>query len=349
MNWLRCLVIGVAGLAAAAAQTPVADLNALGNQAMDRRDYPAAESYYRKAIEEFRNLGPAYEAHLAASLFNLGIAFCVEGNRAEAARYYEEALALHRRALGPKHLRTVTNVNRMAGNYLTLGDVERAEGLYTEALLIERELYPNDVQLAYSLCGLAAAHLRKGQNGDVLALAEEALDVARRTAGDTSLDAAQMYANVAEIHRTFGRPDRALPLYRKARFIYEKAPGSADSRAWSTLSQEGLILMGEGKLTLAEQALTQALDGLGKSCPSCIPEVSVAENNLGLLRLKQKRYADADQLLSHALLLQEEYLARPSREMADTLRNLAAVREKQRLHADAVRLQNRATMILGLR
>ena len=65
---LRLWVIGLAGVAAATAQTPVAELNDLGNQAMDRRDYPAAESYFRRAIEEFRALGPNYEAHLAASL-----------------------------------------------------------------------------------------------------------------------------------------------------------------------------------------------------------------------------------------------------------------------------------------
>jgi tetratricopeptide (TPR) repeat protein len=316
---------------------------------MERRDYAAAESYFQKAIDEFRAMGKNYEAHLAASLCNLAVAVGAQGKRAEAARYFEEALALHRRSLGPKHLRTVTNINRMAGNYLTLGDTDRAESLFAEATQIERELYPNDVQLAHSLGGLAAAHLRKGQTADVLPLAEEALELARRTAGEDSLDAAQMYANVAEIHRTFGRPDRALPLYRKARFIYAKTLGPADARVSSTLSQEGLILMGEGKLTLAEQALVRAVDDLSKSCPSCVPEVSVAENNLGLLRLKQKRYAEADQLLSHVLALQERYLARPAREMADTLHNLAVVREKEQLHADAVRLQSRATMILALR
>jgi tetratricopeptide (TPR) repeat protein len=243
----------------------------------------------------------------------------------------------------------MTNVNRMASHYLTLGDVDRAERLYAEALPIAREWYPDDVQLAHSLGGLASAHLRKGQTADVLPLAEEALEVARKTAGENSLDAAQMYANVAEIHRTLGRPERALPLYRKARFICEKAVGPADPRALTILSQEGLILMGEGKLTLAEQALNRSLDGLGKSCPWCVHEVSVAENNLGLLRLKQKRYADADQLLSHVLSLQEKYLTQPAREMADTLNNLAVVREKEQLHADAVRLHNRAAMILGLR
>lgn len=347
MNWLRCWIIEFAGAVTITGQTPVADLNDLGNQAVDRRDYTAAESYFRKAAGEFRALGPDYEAHLAASLFNLAVAVCAEGKRIEGARYYEEALTLHRRSLGPKHLRTMTNANRMAGNYLTLGDVDRAESLYAEALSLERELYPNDVQLAHSLGGLASAHLRRGHAAEALPLAEEALELARQTAGDVSLDAAEMYAYVAETHRTLGRPERALPLFRKARFIYEKALGPGDPRVSSVLGQEGLILMDEGKLTLAEQAFNRALKGFRRSCPSCVPEVTVAENHLGLLRLKQKRYADADQLLSHVLALQEKYLTQPAREMVNTLHSLAVVREKEQLHADAVRLEKRATMILG--
>jgi tetratricopeptide (TPR) repeat protein len=338
----------LAGVLTAAAQIPLAALNDLGNQALDRRDYPAAQAYFRQAAEEFRAMGPVYEPHLAASLLNLGLTNSLQGNRAEAAKYYDEALVLHRRSLGPKHIRTVTNLNRAAGNYLTLADLDRAESLYSEALQIERELYPRDVQLALTLGGLAAAHLRKGQTDDVLPLAEEALEVARASEGENSLEAAQMYANVGEVHRILGHGDRALPLYRKAQAIFEKALGPADPRISGMLSQEALILMDDGKLTLAEQSLNRALEGLHKGCPGCIAEISVAENNLGLLRLKQKRYAEADQLLTHVLTLQEQYLAKPAREMVDTLHNLAVVREKERLHADAVQLHNRASAILSL-
>ena len=165
---------------------------------------------------------------------------------------------------------------------------------------------------------------------------------------DNSLEAAQMYANVGEVHRILGHGDRALPLYRKAQAIFEKALGPADPRISGMLSQEALILMDDGKLTLAEQSLNRALEGLHKGCPGCIAEISVAENNLGLLRLKQKRYAEADRLLTHVLTLQEQYLAKPAREMVDTLHNLAVVREKEQLHADAVQLHNRASAILSL-
>jgi tetratricopeptide (TPR) repeat protein len=349
MNWLRFWVIGLAGVAAGAQTALPDDPTVLGNRAADHGDFGAAEPYYRKAVEEFRALGPDYEAHLAASLVNLAAANCGQGRRAEGAQYFEEALVLHRRTLGPKHLRTLININRMATNYLMMGNADRAEGLYAGALAIERELYPDDGQLAQTLGGLAAAMLRKGQTAEALPLVEEALQIARKSSGDGSVEAAQMYANVAEVHRVSGRLDRALPLYRKARFIYEKVLGESDTRVASILSQEGLILVNEGKLTLAAQALERAVDLLRLSCPLCVPEMSIAENNLGVLRLKQKRYAEADRLLTHVLALQEKYLARPGRETADTLQNLSMVREKEQLHEDAVRLRNQATMILSYR
>jgi tetratricopeptide (TPR) repeat protein len=349
MNWLRFWVVGMAGVAAAGAQTAPDNPNVLGNRAADRGDFAAAEPYYQKAVEEFRAMGPDYEAHLAGSLVNLASAACGQGRRAEGAKYFEEALVLHQRTVGPKHLRTMVNINRMATNYLVLGDADRAQSLLTGALAIERELYPNDGQLAQTLGGLAGVMMRKGQMAEALPMVEEALEIARKSSGDGSVEAAQMYANVAEVHRVLGRPDRALPLYRKARFIYETAMGKADTRVAATLSQEGLILINDGKLTLAGQALERAVDILRQSCPLCAPEMSIAENNLGILRLKQKRYAEADRLLTHVLALQEKYMAKPGREMADTLQNLSVVREKEQLHADAVRLRNRATTLLSYR
>jgi len=322
----------------AAAQSSI-DFNALGDQALGQRNYAVAESYFQQAVEEFRKLGPAYEAHLAASLLNLAATLCTEGRRTEGGRDYEEALALHRHSLGPRHIRTLVNINRLADNYMKLGEADKAQKLYSEALAIERELFPDDVQLAHSLGGLAAFHLSLGQAAEALPLAEEGLDVARRAAGEDSSDAAKMYACVAEIRRILGQPVRALPLYRKARSIYEKSFGPDDLRIAPILSQEGLILIGEGKLTLAEQALTGALRTLGSGCPACLPEIAVAENNLGVLRLRQKRYAEADQLFSHVLSLQNQYSSRPGSEAAATLQNLEIARQKEGLASQLPRSQ----------
>jgi len=349
MNWLRCGLLGVAGVVAAAAQASVGlDLNDRGNAEYGRGNYAEAERLHNQAVQVWRALGPGYQAHMAASLVNLGLALCAEGKRREGVDAYEQALALNRRSLGPKHIRTLSNMNMLGCVSLMLGDSDRAAALFAEALPVERELYPNGAELALTLAGLASLRLREGRPEEALPPAEEALSLALKVEED-GLNAALMYFLVAEIHRTAQRPERALPLYRKARFICDRILGPVNPQGASILSQEALVLMTDGKLSLAEQSMKRALDLLARSCPECVVEQATAENNLGQLRLKQKKYAVADQLLSHALALQEKALVRPGLETANTLQALALAREGEHRYDDAAQLQQRAAAILAYR
>ena len=346
--WIALILIATG----AAAQTPAdraQSLNTQGNRVSEEGDYVESERLYREAVALWRSLGPDYEGHLAGTLLNLGVALSGDGKRGEAAKVYEEALALHRRSLGAKHHRTVSNMNLLASDYLMLGDPERAVALFQEALPIERELYPEDIQLARTLEGLSNAMIRRGLAKEAIPQAEEALSIAIKAAGEESMDTALAYSNVGEAHRSFGKPERALPLFRKARAIYERALGPEHPRVAALLSQEGLILMQDGKLALAEQAMVKAVKLLRKVCPGCLVELSVAENNLGVLRLVQKRYRDADESLSNAVALRERFEASPSPQLAESLRSLATVREKERRFEDAARLNTRAATIRSYR
>jgi tetratricopeptide (TPR) repeat protein len=351
MNWFKYGLIGIIFAATAAAQTVQEglELNDRGNAARDRNDIAAAKSLFRQSAGVFRALGPKYEAHLAGALMNLGMATAVEGDRIEASHFYEQALELHRRTLGTKHIRTLTNMNYLGSAYMMLGDLDRAEALFAEVLPIARQLYPKDMELASALAGLSAVRARQKRFEEALALGDEAMALCTELQGDDSIDTALTYADIAEIHRMAGRDARALPLYRKARAIYEKALGPEHVRVASILSQEGLILMNDNKLALANAAMTRAVDVLASSCPKCLIERWIAESNLGLLRLKQGRFDEAAQLFSNALAMEEKSSPTPSREMAQTLYSLAAVREKQRRHEEALRLNQRADLILSYR
>jgi tetratricopeptide (TPR) repeat protein len=80
-----------------------------------------------------------------------------------------------------------------------------------------------------------------------------------------------------------------------------------------------------------------------------LAELSIAESNLGLLRLQQKRYREADEALTSAVELREKFSAKLGPELADALQTLAIAREKLRLFDDAARLNTRAEMIRGYR
>ncbi|HEV3198650.1 MAG TPA: tetratricopeptide repeat protein [Bryobacteraceae bacterium] len=346
---MRVAVWGGFALSAAWAQQDGFKLNDLGLAAATRSDHAEAERLYGEAITVWKRMGPQYQAHLATTQGNLAETLCMEGKRSEGARLFEESLATHRQILGSTNLRTLTIMNLLAGAYLMLGTDDRAASLFDEALRVEREHYPNDLQLARSLAGLSLMRLRAKRPDEALPLAEEALNLTLKTGSENGLDAALAYANVGEAHRWLGHTDRALPLLRKARSIYESILGPTHPRVASVLSQEGLIYMQDGKYSLAEKDMLQSLDFLAKSCPACTFEQLVSESNLGMLRLRQGKYAEADRLLTHVVSTEERYMARPGSDMATALQALAQVREKQRRYEDAAQLHKRADMILEYR
>lgn len=326
-----------------AAQPPAArDLNERGLAVYSRGDYGGAEQLYRESITKWMALGESFTPHLAITRMNLGEALSAQGKRGEAALELRQSLALFRRSFGIRDVRTLACVNLLAGVDLMLNNYEEAGRLYGEALPIERELYPAEVELARTLGGLSHLELLNGHPDLALPLAEEALSLAIRVTGPESIDTAFAYSNVGEVHRASGHPERALPLYRRARDIYEKLLGPAHPRVASMLSQEALILAGDGELATAAQQLNGALAILEKSCPGCLCERWTAEGYLAAVRMRQGKYAEADRLLSDVLTLQQSSNPQPSYEIAGTLKALDTLHQRAHRTGEADRMK-RAT------
>ena len=304
-------------------------INQRGIEAENRRDYVEAANYYRQSAEVFRALGPQFEGHLSIELFNLAETMCGLNKWREGESLFEESLTFSRRALGPKHIRTAAGLNALANVSMMLDDTPRAEALLAEALSIERENFPADLQLAHTLAALSAIRRRAGKPAEALPFAEEALSVALKAEGKEGTESAMMYRNVAQIHWTAQRSDRALPLFRKARAIMERLDETSDPRYASLLSQEGLAWMDDGKLGLAESDMKRAINLLSRA-PSAELELALAQNNLGLLRMRQKKYAEADELLSKALSAEQLYNSQDTAQINRTRDMLTQVRSALR-------------------
>jgi tetratricopeptide (TPR) repeat protein len=107
------------------AQTPAEtaqSLNTQGNRVSEAGSYQEAQRLYQESIKIWRSLGPQFEGHTAGTLLNLAVALAGDGQRQEATKVLEEALVLHRRALGVTHHHTLSNMNLLATNYLMLGE-----------------------------------------------------------------------------------------------------------------------------------------------------------------------------------------------------------------------------------
>jgi tetratricopeptide (TPR) repeat protein len=332
-------------LAPVIAQTGPNELNDRALKAADARQFEVAEKLFQQSIALWRAQGEEYALHAAFVENNLAQMYCAMGDRKRCSATLEQALPVFRRTLGIKDERTLTVINLLGGVYTMLGEHSRAAVLFQEALPVERELYPNSAELGRSLSGLATLAMQEGRAAEGAPIAEEALAVAIRSEGDDSLDAALAYANMAEAHRVLGQLDRAEPLFRKSRAIYEKKLGPDHPRVSSVLTQEGLIALQENKLATAEQSLTRALAIVEKTCPDCVYERVAAENDMALLRIRQGDLGAADELLADVLKRQEQSGSVPPAEIAVTLNTLAAVAQRQKRYEDAERLKHRAAVM----
>jgi tetratricopeptide (TPR) repeat protein len=136
-------------VAVAVAQPETAfDWNQLGVAAADRGDLGEAEQDYQKALSLWRALGPSYQAHTAATLYNLGQTFVGQGRWRDSIPVLEEALDLSRHALSIRHVRALTILNTLGRVYMVTGEFDRAATAFLEALGIEREIMPDQIELA---------------------------------------------------------------------------------------------------------------------------------------------------------------------------------------------------------
>lgn len=316
-------------------------LNQRAVQADESGDVAAAERLYRSAIEVWRSLGPSYDAHRATTLVNLGETLLEQGRWNEARQIAEEALPLNRRSLGDTHLRTIGNLNLAGSIALLQGDTTRAESCFNEALPVERKLYPASLELAHTLNRIAVLHTQEHDLEGGLSAAEEALEIAIKTEGDDGMEAAMEYGTVATIHRLAGRPERAIPLFRKARAIYTRL-GAGNTPAFASfLSEEAMALVGDDQFVAAEENLISARRLLS-ACPACQFQLAIVNSDLGYLRLRQGRYKEAERLLSGALEVEVRTAPGSSQQVAGTLAALAEVRQKQGRHAEAMGLQTQS-------
>jgi tetratricopeptide (TPR) repeat protein len=331
--------------AAAGEQETAFEWNERGVAAGMRGDFAEAEQDYQKALTLWRALGPAYEGHTATTLYNLGQTFVGEGRWRESIPIFQEALELGRRSFGIRHSRTLATLNTLGRVYMVTGDLDRSAAAFLEALPIEREMFPNGIELAQTLGNLAVLRTRQDWLPEALALADEGLAMAIKALGDDAPDTATMYAIVAAIHQRAGRTERALPLFRKAHAIYDRTIPPQDLRYVSLLSSEALSLMDDHHFSEAENQLRRALELLSPCASRCGLALAIAENNFGLLRMAQKKYAEADAYLRSALAHEEQYSAGPGGDMVQTLKHLAALREKQHRYEESAALKQRIAAV----
>ncbi|WP_074785559.1 tetratricopeptide repeat protein [Roseovarius tolerans] len=232
-----------------------------------------AAGFYERSAE----LHPSFEALQKAS------DYC------ERAGRYEAALAWSARLVGfakqhESQERYSIALNEHAVNSKSLGRYEEAEGLYREALEIDRAtIGEGHSNYATSLNNLALVVEAQGRYAEADGLYREVLAIDRATIGERHQTYAIGLNNLAVVVQAQGRYAEAERLYREALEIGRATLGEGHPDYATRLNNLAGVLVKQGKPEVARPLFEQALEIFRTTLPPDHPHIGAVEGHIANL------------------------------------------------------------------
>jgi tetratricopeptide (TPR) repeat protein/transcriptional regulator with XRE-family HTH domain len=243
-----------------------------------------------------------------------------QGRYEEARDFYERALTIAERVLGPDDAQVPGILHGLAIAYWSQGRYDDARRLTERALAVrERVLGPTHPDVATSLNTLAVQYRQHGRLEEALPLLDRALAIREFALGAGHRLVAHTLSNYANVLSDLGRCAEAQPFYERALEICERALPSDHPDIAAGLTNLAAVHADQGRYVeacrLSERALTIAERTLGKDHP----DVALSATYVAEMYVHLGRYAEARPLYERALDFRESTLGRNHVMLMDTL------------------------------
>lgn len=262
----------------------------------------------------------------------------------ESSRLFDQALAVYRSSDGPPQF--------IASAMNNLGQVRQAQGrnadaekLYTDALALqEQQLAPTHVDIATSLANLAHMHQLRGEAPEAERLLRRALSI--RTPGypTNHFIVATTLQNLATAIESQGRLSEAESLLRQALRMRQASQSPTHPQLAGAMHRLAVNLYRQRKHADAERLFLDALR-IRRTSEAFLPDRARNLTDLAQIYILQRRFRDAEQLLSEALGIYQRVVPPGHPFIAEANRDLAYVAEGLRQLERALTFSRRATMI----
>ncbi len=291
-------------------------------------------------------LGEGEGLRTAGHLDKLAIVHAARGDYDEAKALHERALALKRATLGEDHLDVATSLNNLAAVHQSMGAWAEAKPLHERALAIrEQALGADHPDVAMSLSNLGIVADATGAYATARALHERALAIREQALGPDHPDVAATLANLANVRAALGDRAEAVALFERALAIQERALGPEHPEVANSLSNLALVRAAMGELAEARRLHERALAIREQVLGPEHAEVSASLDNLGLTVAAMGELALARGLHARAVAIREKVLGPRHPDLANSLNNLGRVQASMDAHADAIVSFERALSI----
>ena len=249
-----------------------------------------------------------------------------QGRYAEARAFYERALSIVERVLGPDDPEVPRTLNNLANVYWSQGRYTEAQSLTERGLAIrERVLGANHPDVASSLNTLGLQYREHGRFEEAMVLLARALAIRELALGPEHPLVAHSLSNYANVLCDLGRYAEAQPLYERALEIRERALAPDHPDIAASLNNLAAVNADQGRYAqaqrLSERALAIAERTLGKDHP----DVAIDMTNVAETYLRLGRFAEAESLFERARAIRESVLGPGHVLIADNLTGLAGV------------------------
>lgn len=293
-------------------------LMALGRCSQNLNDFPAAQQWYERALQE--DLAQPNELWAAGDLSDLGALALTRGDLPAAENYHRKAFSIRER-LVPDSLDLAASVNNLGIVVYRKGDLAGAQEYFSRVLGVRERLVPDSLDVAASLNNLAAVAYGRGDLDAAHEHHSRSARIREKLAPDSMVLATSL-ANLGVVAWSRGDLEAAHDYQSRALLIKERlAPDSLD--VGFSLNGLGLVALDRGDLTAAEDYLTRASAIRERLAPDSL-DVAISLNNLGNLAGNRGDLTVARDHHHRALVIRERR-APDSLDVATSLNNLGDV------------------------
>lgn len=247
-------------------------LNSLGDLYREQERYFEAESILVKAWHICNREFEPDNPDLAVTLNYLGDLYNQLGNYEKADSCYQRALGIWEKT---GHRDLDVGVFNLARNCMMKGDFLNAEKGFKRALeIMESNLGPDHVNVAYLLTTLATLFNKMGKNEDAIECDKRALLIKEQTYGGDHPDVAFALNNLAYDYITQGMYIEAEPLLKRSLEIFQKNDWQNEPTFANILQSLAELYTRQKRYNDAEPLMERAVSILSSEYGEMHPEVA---------------------------------------------------------------------------
>ena len=268
--------------------------------------YEDAEKAWRQSLE-INRLIFGEDHHSTSDLYNnLGFLFNELGRYEEGKDLFQKSLEIYQKVYGNFHPRVAMSLCNIGWALSNLGLKSEAEPYFREALNIRiKSLDPNHVDIANVQNNLGCLLNDLNRHEEAKIFFENALKIRENIFGVNAIMVGHITYELGNTAIHLGQIDEAQNYFLRGIGIFKADEVDNSNYLKYFYRAIGVMLRNEGRLEESEEYLELALE-IVKNNQSHFSEAAIPElYGLGVLRMLQYRYKEAEDLLLECLQIEE--------------------------------------------